>query len=168
MFKRYGNWLTQRELTDCVWALVCTQHCKIFTQLSSVTEGFKLCWKTGQKLTLKPSFLTLSSILLKPFLSLVFISSLFTLHVTTIKKIKKKEIDCNASAYCREHWRARHAWFQMWLICGGDQRKSRQDRKRKQRQSMSEGIIKRVKGDDAEPRLAKQRHRMANHRARER
>ena len=29
-----------------------------FTQLSSVTEGFKLCWRTGQKLTLKPSFLT--------------------------------------------------------------------------------------------------------------
>jgi len=26
--------------------------------------------------------------------------------------------------------------------CGGDQRKSRQDRKRKQRQSASEGIIK--------------------------
>jgi len=34
-----------------------------------------------------------------------------------------------------------------WLIpkmadCGGDQRKSRQDRKRKQRQSTSEGIMK--------------------------
>ena len=29
-----------------------------FTQLSSVTEGFKLCWRTGQKLTLKPSFLS--------------------------------------------------------------------------------------------------------------
>jgi len=28
-----------------------------FTQLSSVTEGFKLCWRTGPKLTLKPSFL---------------------------------------------------------------------------------------------------------------
>ena len=28
----------------------------VFTQLSSVTEGFKLCWRTGQKLTLKPSF----------------------------------------------------------------------------------------------------------------
>jgi len=28
-----------------------------FTQLSGVTEGFKLCWRTGQKLTLKPSFL---------------------------------------------------------------------------------------------------------------
>jgi len=33
--------------------------------------------------------------------------------------------------------------------CGGDQRKSRQNRKRKQRQSTSEGIIKKVKGDDA-------------------
>ena len=86
----------------------------------------------------------------------------------SLKKIKKKEIDCNASAYCREHWCARHGWFQRWLICGGDQRKSRQDQKRKQRQSVSEGIIKRVKGDDAEPRLAKQRQRMANHRARER
>ena len=51
--------------------------------------------------------------------------------------------------------------------CGGDQRKSRQDRKRKQRQSVSEGIIKKVKGDDAKRRLAKQRQRMANHRARE-
>jgi len=55
-----------------------------------------------------------------------------------------------------------------WLIpkmadCGGDQRKSKQDRKRKQRQSVSEGIIKKVKGDDAERRLAKQRQRMANH-----
>ena len=36
-----------------------------------------------------------------------------------------------------------------------------------QRQSASEGIIKKVKGDDAERRLAKQRRRMANHRARE-
>ena len=39
---------------------------------------------------------------------------------------------------------------------------------RKQRQSTSEGIIKKVKGDDAEGRLAKQRQRMANHRACER
>jgi len=44
-----------------------------------------------------------------------------------------------------------------WLIpkmadCGGDQRKSRQDWKRKQRQSASEGIIKKVKGDDAKHR----------------
>jgi len=36
-----------------------------------------------------------------------------------------------------------------WLIpkmadCGGDKRKSRQDRKRKQRQSASEGIIKKM------------------------
>jgi len=59
-----------------------------------------------------------------------------------------------------------------WLIpkmadCGWDQRKSRQDRKRKQRQNASEGIIKKVKGDDAKRRLAKQRQRMANHRARE-
>ena len=59
-----------------------------------------------------------------------------------------------------------------WLIpkmadCGGDQRKSRQNRKRKQRQRASEGIIKKVKGDDAEHRLAKQRQRMANHRAHE-
>ena len=52
--------------------------------------------------------------------------------------------------------------------CGRDQRKTRQDRKRKQRQSASEGIIKKVKGDDAERRLAKQQQRMANHRARER
>ena len=40
-----------------------------------------------------------------------------------------------------------------WLIpkmadCGGDQRKSRQNWKRKQRQSVSEGIIKKVKGGD--------------------
>jgi len=28
-----------------------------FTQLNSVTEVFKLFWRTGQKLTLKPSFL---------------------------------------------------------------------------------------------------------------
>jgi len=42
-----------------------------------------------------------------------------------------------------------------WLIpkmadCGGDQCKSRQDQKRKQRWSASEGIIKEVKEDDAE------------------
>ena len=41
-----------------------------------------------------------------------------------------------------------------WLItkmadCGGDQHKSRQDQKRKQRQSTSEGIMEKVKGDDA-------------------
>jgi len=60
-----------------------------------------------------------------------------------------------------------------WLIpkmadCGGDQRKSRKKKtERKQRQSTSEGIIKRVKGDDAKRRLAKQRQRMANHRIRE-
>jgi len=39
--------------------------------------------------------------------------------------------------------------------CGRDQRKNSQERKRKQRQSASEGIIKKVKGDDAERRLAK-------------
>jgi len=59
-----------------------------------------------------------------------------------------------------------------WLIpkmadYGRDQRKSRQNRKRKQRQSASEGIIKKVKRDDAERRLAKQRQRMANHRVHE-
>ena len=58
--------------------------------------------------------------------------------------------------------------FKRWLIVdGADQRKSRQDRKRKQRQCTSEGIIKEVKGDDAEHRLAKQRQHMANHRAHE-
>jgi len=31
--------------------------------------------------------------------------------------------------------------------CGGDQRKSRHDWKRKERQCASEGIIKKVKGD---------------------
>ena len=51
--------------------------------------------------------------------------------------------------------------------CGWDQRKSRQYRKRKQRQSTSEGIIKKVKGDHAERRLAKQRQRIANHRVHE-
>jgi len=45
-----------------------------------------------------------------------------------------------------------------WLIpkmadCGGDQRKNRQHHKRKQRQSASEGIIKKVKGDDASGNL---------------
>jgi len=49
--------------------------------------------------------------------------------------------------------------------CGGDQHKSRQDWKRKQRQSVSEGIIKKVKGDDAEHRLA---NVWANHRPCER
>jgi len=49
-----------------------------------------------------------------------------------------------------------------WLIpkmadSGRDQRKSRQNHKRKQRQSASEVIIKKVKGDDAVRRLAKQR-----------
>ena len=75
---------------------------------------------------------------------------------TTIKERNKVS---TASAYYLEQRRAR-------LIV--DQRKNRQDRKRKQRQSASEGIIKKVKGDDAERRLAKQRQRMANHRARER
>jgi len=51
--------------------------------------------------------------------------------------------------------------------CGGDQRKSRQNRKRKQRQSASEEIIKKVKGNDAKRRLAKQWQCMANHRVRE-
>ena len=51
--------------------------------------------------------------------------------------------------------------------CGEDQRKSRQDRKRNQRQKASEGIIKKVKGDDAERQLTKQQQCMANHRARE-
>ena len=58
--------------------------------------------------------------------------------------------------------------FKRWLIVdGGDQLKSRQDRKRKQRQCASEGIIKEVKGDDAKQQLTKQRQRMANHRAHE-
>ena len=51
--------------------------------------------------------------------------------------------------------------------CGGDQHKSRQNRKRKQRQSVSERIIKKIKGDDAEQQLAKQQQHMANHRAHE-
>jgi len=38
--------------------------------------------------------------------------------------------------------------------CGGDQRKSRQDQKSNQRQSASEGIINKVKGDDADRQLA--------------
>jgi len=58
--------------------------------------------------------------------------------------------------------------FTKMAECGGDQHKSRQDRKRKQRQSVSEGIIKKVKGDDAEHRLANQQQHMANHRAHER
>jgi len=38
-----------------------------FTQLNSITERFKLCWRTGQKLTLKPSFcVTAEWQLLKP------------------------------------------------------------------------------------------------------
>jgi len=40
----------------CMGVGVCTALL-VFTQLSSVTEGFKLCWRTGQKLTLKPSVL---------------------------------------------------------------------------------------------------------------
>ena len=52
-----------------------------------------------------------------------------------------------------------------WLC--RDQRKSRQDWKRKQRQSASERIIKKVKGDDAKRRRTEQQQRMANHRARE-
>ena len=45
----------------------------------------------------------------------------------------------------------------------------RQDWKRKQKQSTSDGIVKKVKGDgdDTERRLTEQRQRMANHRARE-
>ena len=52
----------------------------------------------------------------------------------------------NASAYCREP-QARAAWLIPKMAdCGGDQCKSRQDWKRKQRQSVSEGIIKKVQG----------------------
>ena len=32
----------------------------VFSQLDSINEGFKLCWRTGQKLTLKPSFFSYS------------------------------------------------------------------------------------------------------------
>jgi len=42
---------------------VCTAHwCAhniVFTQLGSVTEGFKLCWRTGQKAHLETILLTL-------------------------------------------------------------------------------------------------------------
>jgi len=55
------------------------------------------------------------------------------------------------SAYCHEHQHTQHGWFQRWHDCGGDQCKSRQDRERKQRQSASEGIIKKVKGQTTEP-----------------
>ena len=43
---------------SCVWVLlhVCTALLA-FIQLSSITEVFKLCWRTGQKFTLNPSFL---------------------------------------------------------------------------------------------------------------
>ena len=81
---------------------------------------------------------------------------------------KERNKVSNASAYCREP-QARAAWLIPKMVdCGGDQRKSRQDRKRKQRQSVSEGIIKKVKGDDAKRRLANQQQCMANHRAHER
>jgi len=76
-----------------------------------------------------------------------------------LRFIKERNKVSTASAYCLEQRRAQ-------LIVDGI--KNRQDCKRKQRQSASEGIIKKVKGDDAERRLAKQRQRMANHRARER
>ena len=80
--------------------------------------------------------------------------------------IKERNKVSTASANCCEHRRA------AWLIpkmadCGEDQCKSRQDQKRKQRQSMSEGIIKKVKGNDAKQRLAKQSPCMENHRVRE-
>jgi len=55
-----------------------------------------------------------------------------------------------ASAYCRKHRHAQHGWSQRWLIVDGISVKSRQDQKKKQRQSTSERIIKKAKGDDAE------------------
>jgi len=46
----YGRW--------CAHSNVLT-----FTRLSSVTEGFELCRRSGQKLTLKPSFLRLADMI---------------------------------------------------------------------------------------------------------
>jgi len=66
-----------------------------------------------------------------------------------------------ASAYCREHRHAWHGWFQRWLNVEGISVNADKTRK----ESVSEGIIKKVKGDDAERQLAKQRQRMTNHRA---
>ena len=41
----------------CMGVSVCTALLT-FTQLSSIIEGFKLCWRTGQRLTLNPSVFT--------------------------------------------------------------------------------------------------------------
>jgi len=71
---------------------------------------------------------------------------------------------CNSSAYCIG---AQHGWLQRWLIVKGISVKVDKIGK-ESRESASEGILKKVKGDDAECRLAKQRQRMANHRAHER
>ena len=56
--------------------------------------------------------------------------------------IKEHNKVSTASAYCREHRRARHGWFQRWLIVEGISIKAEKTGKRKQRQSASEGIIK--------------------------
>ena len=67
-----------------------------------------------------------------------------------------------ACVYCHEHRRARYGWFRRWLIVEGISVKA--DRKRKQGQGVSEGI---KESQWRWCRLAKQRQRMANHRARE-
>ena len=66
-----------------------------------------------------------------------------------------------------KHRRTRHGWFQRWLVVERISVKAGKTGKRMQRQSANEGIIKKVKADDAERRLTKQRQRMANHRTSE-
>ena len=77
--------------------------------------------------------------------------------------IKECNTVSNASAYCRKHRRAWHAWFQRLLIV--DQCKTTQVQKRKLRQSANEN---KVKSDDAKRRLAKQWQGWTDHRAPER
>ena len=84
---------------------------------------------------------------------------------TTIKERNKVS---TASAYYLEQRCARLIVDGISVKTDKIVKERQSDRKRKQRQSASEGIIKKVKGDDAERRLAKQRQRVANHRAHER
>ena len=84
-----------------------------------------------------------------------------------LRFIKERNKVSTASAYCLEQWRARLIVDGISVKTDKTIKESR-GRATEKESRASKGIIKKVKGDDAERRLAKQRKRMANHRAHER
>ena len=86
-----------------------------------------------------------------------------------LRFMKERNKVSTASTYCLEQWCAQLIVYGISIKTDKTVKESRgRATEKKTEEERDEGIIKKVKGDDAKRRLAKQRQCMANHRARER